>query len=100
MQVESLGGAKYFVTFNNDASGFRNVYFLRIKSDVFDRFKEFEKMMSNKLSKIMKILRIDRGMEYMNKDMKYYFIERGIALETTAPYRARKYLWRDARSAV
>ncbi|CAL1681313.1 unnamed protein product [Lasius platythorax] len=34
MSVQSLGGARFFVTFKDDFSGFRHVYFLRHKSDV------------------------------------------------------------------
>ena len=34
MSETSPGGARYFVTFIDDASGFRYVYFLKHKSDV------------------------------------------------------------------
>lgn len=43
MTVERPGGAKYFLTFKDDASGYRHVFFLRHKSDIFEKFKIFEK---------------------------------------------------------
>lgn len=43
----SLGGARYFLAFKDDASGYRVVFFIKHKSDVFDRFKEFERLVAN-----------------------------------------------------
>jgi len=40
MSVESIGGARYFAIFKDDASSFRKVYFIKHKSDVFECFKE------------------------------------------------------------
>lgn len=34
MQVESIGGAKFFVMYKDEASGFRQVFFVKHKSDV------------------------------------------------------------------
>ena len=39
IQVDSLGGAKYYVTFIDDASGFCYVYFMRHKDEVLEKFK-------------------------------------------------------------
>lgn len=86
MSVTSLGGARFFVTFIDDASGFRHVYFIKHKSDVFDRFKEYERMITNKFGRPMKVLRSDNGREYCNGNMKDYLTSKGIRLETSAPY--------------
>lgn len=40
MSVESLGGANYFLTFKDDATGFRFVYFIKHKADVYEKFKK------------------------------------------------------------
>ena len=42
MQTELLGGRKYFVTFIDDYSRCCDVYFLKNKSEVFEKFKKFE----------------------------------------------------------
>lgn len=40
----SIGGSKYFVVFKDDHSHFRHVRFMKQKSEVFDHFKNFVKM--------------------------------------------------------
>lgn len=86
MQTRSLGGAEYFVTFKDDATAFRHVYFLKHKADVLYRFIEFERMLSNKFGRSIKTLRADNGCEYCNKKMREYLASRGIKMENTAPY--------------
>lgn len=78
MSVESPGGSRYFLTFKNEASGFRYVYFIKYKSDVVTRFKEYERLIANKFGRPMKVLRSDNGREYTNQELKEYLITRGI----------------------
>lgn len=85
MKVESLSGAKYFLTFKDDASDFRAVFFIKHKSDVVDRFKEFERYVENKFEHPMKRLRSDNGKEYDNGELKKYLKTRGIQYEPSAP---------------
>jgi hypothetical protein len=47
MQTQSIGGAKYFITFVDDFSRKFWVYFLKYKSDVFETFKKFKAMVEN-----------------------------------------------------
>lgn len=61
MPVESVNGARYYVLFKDDSSGFRYVYFLKHKSDVTDKFMEFAKLMKNHFGRSMKTLRTDNG---------------------------------------
>ena len=42
MSTESIGGKRYFVTFIDDYSWCCRVYFMRHKSEVPEKFKEFE----------------------------------------------------------
>ena len=42
MPTQSIGGNKYFVTFIDDYSRYCKVYFMKYKSEVFNKFKEFE----------------------------------------------------------
>ena len=46
--TESLGGKKYFVTFIADYCRCCAVYFLKNKVEVFDEFKEYEALVTNK----------------------------------------------------
>lgn len=86
MSIESVGGNRYYVIFKDDVSGFRLVYFIKHKSDVFERFKEFEKMIVTKFGKTMRILHTDNGTEYCNIEMRAYLSPKGITMENTAPY--------------
>lgn len=84
--TQSIGGARFYVLFKDDATGFRYVYFIRHKSDVYERFMEFERLIFNKFGRTMKTLRTDNGTEYRNARMEKYMKEREITLKTTAPY--------------
>lgn len=86
MSVQSLASARFFVIFMNDATGFRHVYFVRYKLDVFDKFQEYEQLVLNKFGRAMKTLRADNGLEYCNEKMRKYLTEKGIVMENTAPY--------------
>ena len=54
MSVDSIGGARYFLTFKDDATSFQYVYFLRHKSDVYERFKEYDKVIETSSVKASK----------------------------------------------
>lgn len=86
VSVESTGGARYYVLFKDDATAFRHVHILRHKSDVYERFVEFQRLIFNKFGRTMKTLRTDNNTEYCNARMKKCMKERGITLETTAPF--------------
>jgi len=86
MSTELLGGARFFVTFKDEASGYRHVYFMKHKADVFECFKKYEVMIANKFGRSMKILRSDNGTEYVNSNMQNYLDAKGIRLEATSPY--------------
>ena len=46
-QTRVIGGAKYFVTFVDDYTRCCAVFFMKHKSEVLDKFKEFEVTTSN-----------------------------------------------------
>ena len=86
MPTESIGGNKYFVTFIDDFSRCCAVYFLRSKSEVPDKFKEFEARVSNDSGERIGTLRSDNGGEYLSKEFRSYLKSRGIHHELTVPY--------------
>jgi hypothetical protein len=45
--VPSLGGSLYYVSFIDDFSNNKWIYFLRRKSKVFEKFKEFKYLVQN-----------------------------------------------------
>lgn len=86
MNTPSVKGSKYFVTFKDDFSGFRCVYFVKHKSDVLNYFKEFARSVKNKFNRQIKVLHTDNGTEYCNHEFKSFLLKEGIQHETTAPY--------------
>ena len=84
--TESVSGARYYVLFKDDYSGFKYVYFQKHKADVTDKFIELEKLVNNQFGRSMKILRTDNGREYVNDRMKKYLRERVIVHECSATY--------------
>lgn len=86
MSQDSVGGSKFFVSFKNDNSAYRIVYFIKHKSDVVDKLKEFVDLVENKFQRRVKTLHVDNGRKYCNKKMSRYLCAKGINLETTAPY--------------
>lgn len=86
MQTESIGGSKYFVTFIDDYSRCCKVYFMKQKSEVLCKFKEFEKILSNECGQKIARLRTDNGGEYTSKEFQEYLKAQGIHHETTVPH--------------
>ena len=67
VSVPSLGKSVYYVSFIDDFLRKTWIYFLRKKSKVFDRFKEFKAIVENQTKKIINVMRTDNGEEfYMN----------------------------------
>ena len=54
----------------DDYTRFTWVYFLKLKSEVFQHLKIFKVHAENRSGKHIKILRTDNGTEYVNKDIK------------------------------
>ena len=86
VSVESPRGSRYFLLFGDDCTSFRKVYFLRHKSEVFGKFKDFGNFARTQTENKMKVLRSDNGKEYTSKDFCKYTKERGIIHEFSSPY--------------
>ena len=86
MPTESIGGRRYFVTFNNDYTRCCRVYFITNKFEVFDKFREFELCVTNECGNSIATLRIDNEGEYLSNDFETYLKSKGIHHELTVPY--------------
>ena len=78
MPVESLGGWKYFVIFIDDYSRCCAVHFLKHKSEVLAKFKEFESITTNDCGYKIGALRTDNGGEYVSSEFQEYLKRKGI----------------------
>lgn len=86
MRTESLGGSRYFLLFTDDYSRMSWVYFLQLKSETFENFKKFKALVEKQSGKDLKVLRTDRGGEFISKEFASFCDEEGIKRELTAPY--------------
>lgn len=86
MQTVTPSGNKYMLTFTDDYSRYTVIYLMAKKSDLLEKFKEYVKMVETQYHKKPKILRSDRGGEYMGFNFKAYLKEKGIMHQPTAPY--------------
>ena len=76
----------YYVSFIDDFSRKTWIYFLRKKSEVFDRFKEFKALVENQTEKQIKVLRTDNGGEFCGNEFEEFCKKCGIARQKTTPY--------------
>jgi hypothetical protein len=72
VSVPSLGGSLYYVSFIDDFSRKTWIYFLRKKSEVFEKFKEFKSLVENQTDKNIKVLRTNNGGELCGKDFEQF----------------------------
>lgn len=65
--IPSLGGAIYYVSFIDDFSRNTRLYFLKKKSEVLSKFKEYKALVENQTGKKIKVLRTNNGGEFCEK---------------------------------
>lgn len=85
-QVPSLGGSLYYLLLKDDYSHFRFVYFLRHKNEVAEKVKSFINFVSTQTSHKIKVLRMDGGGEFINRNLMNFLDERGIKPIVTVAY--------------
>lgn len=85
MEIESMGGSKYFVTFIDDYSRYCTVYFMKSKAEVLDKLRLFQAE-TRRHGYTIATLRSDNGGEYTSNEFTEYLRSQGIYQELTAPY--------------
>ena len=84
--IPSLGRVIYYVSFIDHFSRNTRLYFLKKKSKVFSKFKEYKALVENQIGKKIKVLRSDHGGEFCEKEFEKFCRECGIARQKTTPY--------------
>ena len=88
MNIDSVAGSRYFVTFIDDYSRYTTVYMIKHKSQVIEKFKEFVLFAEKLTGKSVKRLKTDNGGEYTSNEFDQFCKQRGIEHEFTVPYTA------------
>lgn len=88
MQVPSLGGHRYFAVFVDDMSRRVQVEFLKFKSELFDKFREYHQFWTNHFGGGCQIrfIRMDGSGENLSSEMTSYCMSKGIKREITVPH--------------
>lgn len=81
--VSPLNGYRSFVTFIDCCTRTTWVYVLKHKSDVFECFMDFHKLIMTQYNACVKVFHTDNGMKYVNKEFDGYLSNFGIVHQTT-----------------
>ena len=82
--IDSFGNYKYYVIFIDDYSKFTWIYLLKHKSEVFDKFHEFQQLAEWQLNKKILAIQSDWGGEY--ERLNSFFSKIGIAHHVCCPH--------------
>lgn len=86
LEVPTPRGNRYILTLIDDFSRYSHIYLMKQKSEVRERIIEFIEMVKTQEGKIPKVIRSDRGGEYMDAGLQNYFKSKGIKTQLTVPY--------------
>lgn len=86
IEPASWDGCCYFVSFIDDYSHFAMVFLLKKKSQVFEKFQEYEAMVTAMFGKSISKLTVDQGREYCSGNQMKFYKEKGIKIEATVAY--------------
>jgi transposase InsO family protein len=81
-----FSGCKYFLTFIDDFYRCTWVYFLKLKSEVFDKFLAYKALVEKKFGHQIQRLRTDNGGKYVINNFTSYCTTQGIQMQHTIPY--------------
>nr|GEU53472.1 retrotransposon protein, putative, Ty1-copia subclass [Tanacetum cinerariifolium] len=79
-------GVSYLINFTNDFNRYGYVYLMKHKHEVFETFKVFQNEVENQLDKKIKVIRSDRGGEYLSHEFVNHMKSYGIVSQLTPPY--------------
>lgn len=84
-RTRALNGERYFMLLKDDFSRMTWVTFLQDKSQAFERFKVFNKMVEKKSGYKLKCLRSDHGGEFTSNEFEDYCEKHGIKRQYSSP---------------
>ena len=82
--LTSVGGRKYYVSFIDDFSKFTWIYLLKFKSEVFQKFHEFQNMVERLFDRKIIAMQTDWGGEYHK--LHSFFDRVGISHRVSCPH--------------
>lgn len=86
VEVSSLGGSNFFVTFFDDCTRKVWIYMMANKSEVFFKFKVFKALVENQRGHKIKCLKTDNGGEFCSLEFDNFCVDNGICRVKVVPY--------------
>lgn len=86
METQSIGHARYILTFIDDFSKKVFVYFLKSKAEAMNKFIEFKNYVEVQTENKIRILRTDNGGEYCSVEFERYCKNQDIRHQLTTAY--------------
>lgn len=86
MQTPPIGGSHYVLTFIDDYIRKTWVFLIKQKSEMFERFHQYKALVENQSGYYIKVLRTNRGGEYISNDFLRFCREHGIHKQFTTRY--------------
>lgn len=83
---ETASSKRYFLLLVDDFSRVMWVYMLKYKDEALSIFKKFKALVEDGSERKIKVLRTDRGGEFLSKSFVQYCEENGIERKYTNPY--------------
>ncbi|KAE9022411.1 hypothetical protein PF011_g4504 [Phytophthora fragariae] len=95
MKSTSKGGVKYILTFVDDFSRYVVAYFLKKKSEVASKLKEFMRFYEKQWDELLMCLRSDNGTDFVNKDAARICTLNGVMHQHTDRLALSKTEWQN-----
>jgi len=86
MEVDSIGGSQYFVTFIDGFLNWATVYPMKLKSETARCYPKFEKLDERHTGRKIRVLSCERGGENFSEFLQGSFDKAGIKNELTVAY--------------
>lgn len=86
MENVSIGRARYFLVIKDDYSSYRQVYFLKQKSEVKTCIRKFIVLSERETNKKVLVFRTDNELEFMSREINDLFKQLGIRHQRLVTY--------------
>lgn len=86
MEVNSLANSQFVLVIKDEASSFRNLFFLKHKSDTINSLTAYIGYVERKTGNKVKVMRSDNGGEFIDYRVKVLLNNNSITHELSAPY--------------
>nr|GFB29152.1 hypothetical protein [Tanacetum cinerariifolium] len=94
MRVASINGERYVLVIVDDYSRYTWTHFLRSKAETPEVLINFLRLVQRGLQAQVRVVRSDKGMEFLNQTLHAYFAAEGILQQTAA--KVPLFFWAEA----